>query len=583
LLLNLGLVVSSSSKSSEQQLMLASRAVAAALVETGSSNDVMSGSPNNALVQGDLPGYTGWFRPDTSLAGHFSIVGVRAAVGREEDGGGEPSSSSSLSFKGDGAVVVPVRHRWTVRIRCNHPECRNGGSLFYVRAYGPSILPGRVTDLGIGIYDVSVVFFDPGTYQLEVVLTFSKPPPVASYPLNRTVAYEGYLLPGFPMEVRVPDAYDAGDDARRSGGGLLRRIRERRRTQLSSTGIARQQQPNSRLCETRDLLETGPDSAVERGRWLVTRKVAARRYSSDLSHHEQSLRGYQVGDNSIGFRADYVPTDCALISDRQVRDADILLKALESSNIVVRPSSKSNLESKSSPYRQPIRVIFIGDSNMRIQRDYFNDNCFGGALYTELIDTSGGIAAALPSIRQRLEYLKAEANSTNFVIFNTGLHDLDRLCVFKDINMNHSYVDITKPGFSCFELYAKTLDEFVDVVKAFPSALTVWQSTSAGWPKWGVYGAAWNPRVRQIVQLSPNAVESLNAVAWEVVAEKKGVPVMDYYWLTLSRPDNRQIDEENRLTQHLVHPGLEVLSAVARKWATMILEAIRDYGETGQA
>jgi len=105
-----------------------------------------------SLTNGDLPGYTGWSRPFETLAGSFD-----APMLLEED---------------EGPVVGK---NFTVRIQCNtnsisNGECQKGRSLFYVRAYGRTILPGRVTNYKNGTYDISIFAMDPGTYHLEVVL-----------------------------------------------------------------------------------------------------------------------------------------------------------------------------------------------------------------------------------------------------------------------------------------------------------------------------------------------------------------------------------------------------------------------------
>jgi len=471
--------------------------------------DLSASRDGPSLRPGDLPGYTGWLRPSSSLAGYFSVVRVEERPAR-------------------------IGSNWTIRVECHHPEGRqSGGSLFYVRAYGPAILPGVVHDYRNGTYDVSVAFFDPGTYQLEIVLTFSKPTPFEKLPVHGPPSYEGFLLPGFPMEIVVP----------------FEKSRE-----LS---------PPKKVCGMSDLLFTNKRSAIEMGRWLVTKKITELNFTSNKPlRRADAFLGYETGTNSIGFQADYYPLNCSLISRREAEDARILLSLLE----------RTNMPLESKPM---IKVLFIGDSTMRLQKDFVDSHYFGGAsLRTELINTSGGIIPTMPAIKARLSELRKE-RANYFVIFNTGLHDINKLCVFKSTN-NHLYIDISAPGFSCFTTYATALEEFVDLVMAFPSHLTVYQTTSAGWPKWGVYGAAWPPTMPQELALSPNAVERLNEIAWEIL-ERKGVPTIDSYWLSLARPDNREVDLVNELSKHLVHPGLEVLSVTTRIWATMILETIRDW------
>jgi len=447
----------------------------------GTSHYRLSPVAELTLMPGDLPGYTGWFRPDTTLAGHFTVVGADRAA--------------------------RVGSNFTVRVQCHrrsHRDCAVGGSFFYVRMYGRAILPGTVTDYGNGTYDMTVLPFDAGIYHMEVVLTFSNPPRLHDLPIRDVVAYEGYLLPGFPLQVSIP--YD-DDNISRQNHNLYNGNSTRR------------------ICGMSDILETSRRGAIERGRWLVTSKIKDQAYSSSEKHHDPSLLGYQLGTHSLGFKADYFPLACTILPSKEVEDAETLFKAVESSDLPPKP----------------LFVIFVGDSNMRIQRNYFDKYHFEGSLYTEFIDTSGGIVPRLPAIKERLRELQG-INATYFVLFNTGLHDVDRMCVFKEINMLHSYINITDPEFSCLDRYAQALEEFVDVVLSFPSALTVWQTTTAGWPKWGVYGAGWIVNRTQIVTLSPNTVEHVNEMAWEILSRKR-VPIMDAYWLSLSRPDNREINE----------------------------------------
>jgi hypothetical protein len=61
---------------------------------------------------------------------------------------------------------------------------QNGGSLFYVRAYGPAILPGLVMDHRNGTYDVILHPMDEGIYTVEVVLTYFNPPPFSDFPMR---------------------------------------------------------------------------------------------------------------------------------------------------------------------------------------------------------------------------------------------------------------------------------------------------------------------------------------------------------------------------------------------------------------
>jgi hypothetical protein len=64
-----------------------------------------------------------------------------------------------------------------------------------------------VTDHGNGTYDVTF-FRSIRDYTVEVVLAFSRPPPWSDFPVQDEPAYEGYLLPGFPLQVNVSVSVD---------------------------------------------------------------------------------------------------------------------------------------------------------------------------------------------------------------------------------------------------------------------------------------------------------------------------------------------------------------------------------------
>jgi hypothetical protein len=132
-------------------------------------------------------------------------------------------------------------------------------------------------------------------------------------------------------------------------------------------------------------------------------------------------------------------------------------------------------------------------------------------------------------------------------------------------------------SFSCLEHYLQSLSEFLSAVDRFPAILGVWQTTSAGWPKYGVYSVSRSVHEMQPLPLSPNTVEHFNRHAWDVLnflIQMGSIKVMDSFWLPLSRPNHRQIDMQSDLGRHLVHAGVEVYDVLARRRALMILETI---------
>jgi hypothetical protein len=454
---------------------------------------------NMTISPGELPGYTGWSRTASTLAHFFDIIHY----------------SSSAPVMGQ---------NWTVTLRCRHPRGRSGGAHFYVRAYGPSVLPGRVTDRRNGTYDFTILPFDAGVYHMEVVVVFSLPPAWESFPVDRPPGYEGYLLPGFPIELDV-------------GAATL--------STPSSSGTGRSK--FSRLCNMSELMETSTSSAVETGRWKVIKKNVDLPYRG---YREPTFKGYKTGENSVGIQMEYVSVhDCEILTQEEAFNEDTLFAVLNITSL--KP--------------KPIHVVLVGDSNIRMQLDP-GRSLFGGHLNLTLVITNGGLVDRLPAIQAELQDLARE-DKHFIVIFNSGLHDVANLCI-----PNETF----SSNFSCGDHYRKKLQELVDVINDFPALLRVWQTTTAAWPKWGIFGNAWTPKSPQRLPKAPNMCDYFNEIAWSVMRENN-IPVQDTYWLTLARPDHRQVDEENKVSNHLMHAGPEVYSILVRKWAMMILEVFRSH------
>jgi hypothetical protein len=495
-----------------------------------------SSQPTQHTIQrGELPGYTGWARPDRTLAGSFGI--------------------QYPSYR----PTALVHQNWTCAVHCAHQACRSGGSLFYVRAYGPAILPGIVTDHGNGTYAISFLPFDAGLYTVEVVLAFSQHAPYSDFsvPDAQEVAYEGYLLPGFPISMDVVDKANTDNTSTNHN--------------IHNNNNKLMKLP---LCRGSDLVETSLTSAVETGRWSVTDKVLDHLdYSASSSEHtDVTFQKYQAGSNSLGVTLDYQPIACCLVTPAVVDSQDTWQTCLES-----RQKKASSSLSRTTP-RQP-HVVFIGDSNFRLQKDVFQ-KFFGGALPVTYLKTQNGIVGRLPEVKAALiELARDAADKDYYVLFNTGLHDIIRLCTreypywktssrTKSANAKDNNVAAAE---KCGVVYRRALVDFVQTVQAFPNVLAVWQTTTAGWPKWGMYAASWPGDVKQKLPLAPNFCEYFNEIAWDVMQEYN-VSVQDAYWLTLSRPDHRDAREQNALGKRLVHAGPQVFSVTMRKWAMMILE-----------
>jgi hypothetical protein len=478
----------------------------------------------NTIHPGELPGYVGWARPAMTLAGSFRMA--------------RPCSSALL-----------VSTNWTCSVHCSHEACQNGGSLFFVRAYGPAILPGLVTDHRNGTYDVIFYPMDEGIYTVEVVLTYSNPPPFFDFPMRNLTepGYEGYMLPSFPLIVSVTE-----------------------QKSYSSTSLVKRQ-GSLPLCTMSDLLESSSTSALETGRWVVAEKVIDRPFSQDSHFRDHNgnitLDGYQRGDNSLGVRMDYRPTNCTLLDETAITSARILDECME----------KSKLDF-SSPSRRQLHILLVGDSNTQRQWNWARDiaGIFGGKVKYTYVDLKDGLNWMLPRATRDLANLyesdhKAGVSDHYIVIMNSGLHDISLLCGAEYFGL---HIDFSARGVGrCIDAYRTMLREFARVMKSFPSALTIFQTTTASWPKWGAFGNAWPADEKQPLPFSSSFVEHFNTIAWDVMTEFD-IPIMDAYWLTSSRPDHRETNAKNDISQKMVHAGPEVYSVLVRKWAMLALETI---------
>ena len=495
-----------------------------------------STSSSVSLRQGDLPGYTGWARPINTLAGSFSI----------------------LQHQCDTEGTIVIAKNWTCTIHCDHPACATGGSLFYVRAYGPAILPGHVTDHGDGSYEITVLPFDEGLYTVEVVLSFSNHPPWSDLPTKVVTAYEGYLVPGFPVPMNVIEDKIQNQNTYLSPN-----------TKTTNTKRV--------VCNSSMLTETSTSSALALGRWVVRNTNIDHPYVNQTLV-QASVEHYAAGDTSLGIDIQYVPTTCSLLSVKAALAPKTLKRCRD--NGKKKRSHHNNTRHLRNSANRPWHVIFIGDSNMRLQHEMFQP-FFGHELETTRISTEGGIVATLATIQDQLKQILEQEKSDidYFVIFNAGLHDLDKFC---NAGMWRKYRapfihNVSDDDFSCLQLYRETLTELVSTVANFPARVRVWQTTTAGWPKWGNYGVAWPTDRWQLLPADPTAVSVWNEVAWQVLepfVATGDVAVMDAYWLSLSRPDHRETDRSNDIGKKLVHAGPHVYSVLMRKWAMLILHAI---------
>lgn len=470
---------------------------------------VQIASTSMALAAGELPGYTGWARPERTLAGYFEIMSV----------------SSQRPRTGEEFFI-------TVQCQGNE-DCLKGTSMFYLRAYGPSVIPGIVKNEGEGVYAMKFLPMDPGRYTVEVVLTFSNPPSLDTFPINEPEpAYEGYLLPGFPLQISVQDSSHENQNV-----------------------------DSKALCTLNHLTETSPYTAVTKARWKVTSKSNGPGYTSGTLDSPMSKAGYKHNVNSLGIHMDYeYVSHCTLLPR----------------------SAFAKRLGNNHPFAQcgkNIQVIFIGDSVMRVQKDMFE----GMAnhlpnIHVTYIDLYGGyrrVDKLGPNIQVHLDDIQRRVpNDAKVILFNTGLHDIHRLCGDEWRNDRYEYLEKEKlesGRFSCTQEYRLLLQDFTTLIQNVPADLKIFQSTTAAWPKYGNFNIEWPDRA-QVMPVALDVVTYFNEIAFEVLERyRESIQIVDGYWITYSRPDNREI---GGIGQKLSHPGLEVQSVTSRIWAMLILEKL---------
>jgi len=499
------------------------------------------------IAPGELPGYTGWARPELTLTGHFQIIGVSDTRGT-------------------------ANREWSVDVECTHEECSRGGSLFYLRAYGPSIISGRMEDNGDGTYRAVFYPTDPGRYTVEVVLEFSQKPEYEMFPVGANdteMPYEGWLLPGFPMQITIEED-SAADDA----GGE----KDRDSAVATKTADSPSTTDERQWCSLDQLLETDTDSGRTKGRWKVVDNVRTKFHRQITPDgNGVSYLGYQHGLNSLGVKLKYDNNDCKVLTySRANRDADGV-------HVIDRCLSGLGIANSPQPQDQ-IHVIFVGCSVMRLMHssfDFLLRKANMTNVRTSLVDIRRGLFRTLPHMKSQLRnYTNTFPDERKFVVFNTGLHDIDRLCsarMWPARDRDQELMNKTIPvGEPCIATYKKQFQEMVRFIGDYPAELKVFRSTTPGWMKYGNFGFSWPTDFTQPFQRSHHMVTQINDIAFDVLANADNandILIMDGFWTSLARPDNTEMGPRNQIGKHMVHPGVEVMDALARKFMHIMLRS----------
>jgi hypothetical protein len=264
---------------------------------------------------------------------------------------------------------------------------------------------------------------DPGSYTVEVVLVSSDAPLWNDFPVvGQEPSYEGYLLPGFPIQLQVAP----------------------RKTSFVP-----------RTCFFKDFMSETSDSAYHKARWVVVDKVAHGKHVMVTNASSRvSLEGYRSAHNALGIFMDYRLQHCSFLSFSEASTA------LANCNVA-----------------NPDHIIFIGDSVMRMQYRLFQSTLPN--VKTTFIPTSGGIVQMMNNVTSQLLDLKTFSKERRYILFNTGLHDIAQLCSrrWRHVRETHLGPD---SDFSCAAQYRHSLGELFDFIRAYPAELKVFQSTTAG-------------------------------------------------------------------------------------------------------
>ena len=472
--------------------------------------DTYSKSTNDdttiSIRPGALPSYTGWARPETTMAPFFRITNFPTVAIADTD--------------------------VTLRLVCEgSPRCSSRSPSFYVRAYGPSVITGKVTKVAGSAHQYEVKFrpIDPGSYHVEVILTFSNMPDLRLFPLPNEESYRNFLYEGYPV----------------SGSPF----------QLTIRGKSSPDPEDLPLCRPEQLLDNTGNAG--RARWRVMDAVNHKKYqrSSSLIHQNVTLDGYQESYNSLGVMMDYQFKGCRLMPE---------------------PTTKVNLF---QCVREPIHIIMIGDSTFRLQEKIIQlYAAFNPMIRVSFVELYGGYFRTQvltgPNVRQFLaEAVKGDERRV--VLFNTGLHDIHRLCggneMFQD---RQTYLRTDMPS-SCVDLYKIAIETLTeDIMKLPETDVKIFQTTTAAWPKYGNYGIAWDPRYGQALPLDISAVEYFNEVAISTLKKYSSIKIVDGFHVSHARPDHREIDAKSATGRKLSHPGVEVISAMVRMWSMLFLQQV---------
>jgi hypothetical protein len=196
---------------------------------------------------------------------------------------------------------------------------------------------------------------------------------------------------------------------------------------------------------------------------------------------------------------------------------------------------------------------------------------------TMLAQIFTGAAYIFPVLQKRLKALAEERDEHRVVIFNFGLHDVKDGCVSTTIdamNTKSGENPIRRTAGDCLEFFRLGFSKFVEFLEDYPANLKVFRTSNAGWMRWGNFGFGWPAENQQLSIYSHHSTKALNEAALEILRNRTGsIHYLDFYWPTLARPDNTDVDgaKGHSAASHLVHPGVDTTRLLVRLEVMIIM------------
>ena len=380
------------------------------------------------LGPNDLPGYTGWARPQESIAPMLGVAG--------------PSTAS-----------IEVSRPATFRIEClqGDKRCHSGGAGLYIRFYGPALqTPDAIVDYRNGTYSIEVTFHDPGHWFMEAVVEYSVAPPQSAIFPNEIEEkyYEGYPIPGSPLPFRVADAppqsaiFPNGIEEKYYEGYPI---------------------PGSPLPFVRGACMPAQLSGL-RGRWKLIGRMQP---WNSISKHQKA----DVNMALLGLRFGFEPYTCSLLPMEQL---------LEKCGQHL-PAQQQIVLVGDSTMRVQLEVLKAQQQTCGPGHPLKQWN-------VHYIRTDGGLRLTIDHVVQELRSIRERYRNTPMaVLFNSGLHDTDKYCgVGGWVKWREAQkLNIT----DCVEQYGELFERLQDaMLRLQPRPLLMFRSSTSAWQKWGNWG-----------------------------------------------------------------------------------------------